>query len=145
VISLTLELFIMSTQDRFKIITYAPKTHEDAVKQAGTPRRFLQYRKMLTPTFSCAALLCHTAFKAGAGQIGAYQNVSFTTPGLSEFTPAADAKPAIGTPGVAEKVDEVRIEITAVGRDVVRCAVDEIRRVHPYEEVVVDVVRLEEF
>jgi hypothetical protein len=42
-------------------------------------------------------------------------------------------------------VDEVRIEITAVGRDVVRRAVDEIRKVHPYEEVVVDVVGLEEF
>lgn len=85
------------------------------------------------------------AFQAGAGQIGAYQNVSFTTPGNSEFTPAANAKPAVGTPGVAEQVDEVRVEITAVGRDVVRRAVDGVRKVHPYEEVVVDVVRLEDF
>ncbi|KAJ9111530.1 hypothetical protein QFC20_002502 [Naganishia adeliensis] len=109
----------MSAQERFKIIIYVPKTHEDAVKKA--------------------------AFKAGAGQIGAYQNVSFTTSGNSEFTPAANAKPAIGTPGVAEQVDEVRVEISAFGRDVVRQAVEEIRKAHPYEEVVVDVVRLEDF
>lgn len=86
-----------------------------------------------------------SAFGAGAGQIGSYTNVAFTTSGLSEFTPAEDANPAIGTPGVAEQVDEVRIDITAVGRDVARCAVEAIRRAHPYEEVVVDVVRLEDF
>lgn len=93
----------------------------------------------------CLALLRAPAFKAGAGQIGSYHNVAFTTSGLSEFTPAEHAKPAIGTPGVSEQVDEVRIDITAVGRDVARHAVEEIRKAHPYEEVVVDVVRLEEF
>lgn len=42
-------------------------------------------------------------------------------------------------------MDEVRVEISAFGRDVVRQAVEEIRKAHPYEEVVVDVVRLEDF
>jgi hypothetical protein len=46
---------------------------------------------------------------------------------------------------LAEEVDEVRIEITAVGREVVKEAVDRVREAHPYEEVVVDVYRLEEF
>lgn len=27
---------IMSSQERFKVIIYVPKSHEDAVKQAGT-------------------------------------------------------------------------------------------------------------
>lgn len=35
------------------------------------------------------------------------------------------------------------MEITAVGRDLVRAAVRGIREAHPYEEVVVDVVKLE--
>ena len=85
------------------------------------------------------------AFAAGAGTIGEYSRVSFVTSGISSFTPSVNAKPAIGTPGQVEVVDEVRIEVTAVGREIVRQAVKGIRDAHPYEEVVVDVYKLEDF
>lgn len=94
---------------------------------------------------SAAANPYCVAFAAGAGQIGNYSNVSFTSRGTGNFTPSKSANPAIGTPGLPEQVDEVRIEITAVGKEVVKDAVERVRKAHPYEEVVVDVYRLEEF
>ncbi|KAJ9095202.1 hypothetical protein QFC19_007657 [Naganishia cerealis] len=112
---------------RFKIVIYVPLTHEQAVKQAGPTPGTLK------------------VFQAGAGQIGAYKDVSFSTPGTGGFTPLEGAHPAIGSVGKGETVDEVRIEVTAVGTEVVREAVRRVKAVHPYEEVVVDVYRLEEF
>ncbi|KAJ9095593.1 hypothetical protein QFC21_005464 [Naganishia friedmannii] len=107
-------------QQRYKLVVYVPTEHAEAVRNA--------------------------AFAAGAGQIGNYSNVSFTSShGISNFTPSKSANPAIGTPGLAEQVDEVRIEITVVGKDVVKDAVERVRRAHPYEEVVVDIYRLEDF
>lgn len=87
----------------------------------------------------------HTALDAGAGRIGLYRDVSFTIPGISQFTPDATATPAIGTPGQPEQVEEVKIEMESKGEEVTRGVVRAIRDSHPYEEVVVDVFRLESF
>lgn len=85
------------------------------------------------------------ALSAGAGRIGAYADVCFTIDGLSEFTPREDSKPAIGKPGVPQRVREVKLEMSVTGTDVVKEVVAAIRRSHPYEEVVCDVYRLEDF
>jgi hypothetical protein len=74
-----------------------------------------------------------------------YRDVSFTIPGISQFTPDATATPAIGTPGQPEQVEEVKIEMESKGEEVTRGVVRAIRDSHPYEEVVVDVFRLESF
>jgi hypothetical protein len=125
--------FVMS--DRYKIIVYVPVSHAEAVKNAGPSSSPF-------PSKSTDAI---PVFDAGAGTIGNYSRVSFTTPGTSSFLPSSTSTPAIGTPGEVEVVQEVRIEVTAVGRDVVKRAVEGVRKVHPYEEVVVDVYRLEDF
>lgn len=52
--------------------------------------------------------------------------------------------PAIGTPGELEHVEEVKLEMS-VGEEAVREVVAAIRNTHPYEEVVVDVYKLEDF
>ncbi len=99
-----------------KIVVFAPTTAADAIRQ------------------SMAA--------AGAGEIGAYEDCSFTTTGTGRFLPREGAAPAFGEVGVPEAVEEVRIEAVvpswAVGA--VRRA---IRRAHPYEEPAIDVYPLE--
>lgn len=67
----------------------------------------------------------------------------FSIPGLSQFRPNAEAAPAIGKAGQLEQVHEVKLEMT-VEEDVVRKVLAAIRGTHPYEEVVVDVYRLED-
>lgn len=85
------------------------------------------------------------AFSQGAGHIGLYNDVSFSIPGTSEFTPGPDATPAIGQRGQKEQVQEVKFEISSTGEERTRAVVKAIRDVHPYEEVVVDVYKLEDF
>ena len=77
--------------------------------------------------------------RAGAGRIGKYSGCSFRSVGTGTFTGDEDSQPAVGSPGVAETVAEVRLEMvcpTAVVRDVV----DALRRSHPYEEPAFDLL-----
>jgi len=73
-------------------------------------------------------------YAAGAGNIGNYSNCSFSSTGIGSFTPNADANPSVGSHGVDEKVEEVRVEVIFPAH-----LQDHIMRalysVHPYEEV----------
>jgi dinuclear metal center YbgI/SA1388 family protein len=72
--------------------------------------------------------------KAGAGQIGKYDNCSFQVSGTGSFKPGADAKPTIGERFEQEFVDERRVEVilpTHLGPTVVAA----MKASHPYEEV----------
>ena len=74
---------------------------------------------------------CKTAiFATGAGTYpgGNYTEVSFETPGVGEFTPCTGAKPKIGVVGLKERVEEMRVEILCVGREVVEKAVGALKR-----------------
>ena len=71
--------------------------------------------------------------------------MSFAIEGRSEFTPGPDATPHIGKPGEMEQVDEIKLEMTCEGEEQTRAVCKVIRSVHPYEEVVCEVVRLEDF
>ena len=75
-----------------------------------------------------------TALAAGgAGQLGEYTACSFTSPGQGRFLPGNHANPHIGTPGVPEVVDEVRVEAICA-RDRARDAITAMLDAHPYEE-----------
>ncbi len=76
-------------------------------------------------------------FSAGAGELGAYDAVSFTLIGVGQFRPLPGADPAIGAVGRLETVEEARVEVVVpAGR---RAAVlDAMRAAHPYEEVAFD-------
>ena len=75
-----------------------------------------------------------------------YKDVSYTTSaGLSEFTPGPDSTPAIGKRGERERVEEVKVEVTTSGEEQTREVVKKLREAHPYEEVAVDVYKLEDF
>jgi len=99
-----------------KIVVYVPLDHADKVREA--------------------------IGKAGGGKLGKYSFCSFSTPGVGRFVPDEGAKPHIGEVGKMEQVEEERIEVTC-NTDVVGNVIAAIKRVHPYEEIAMDVWPLE--
>lgn len=76
--------------------------------------------------------------QAGGGKLGKYSFCTFSTRGIGRFKPDEGAKPHIGTVGKIEEVEEERIEVTC-DETVVGNVIAAIKRVHPYEEVALDV------
>lgn len=81
--------------------------------------------------------------KAGAGKIGKYSFGSFSVKGTGRFLPGKGAKPAIGRIGKLQSVKEEKIEARCE-RSKLRKIIKAIKKVHPYEEAVIDVHPLEE-
>jgi hypothetical protein len=75
---------------------------------------------------------CKTAiFAAGAGRYpgpGKYTEVCWTSLGTGQFRPGDSAKPAIGSVGKLEQLEEVRVETLCQGEEVVRRAVEALKR-----------------
>ncbi|KIY66313.1 hypothetical protein CYLTODRAFT_327231, partial [Cylindrobasidium torrendii FP15055 ss-10] len=98
------------------------------------------------PTKSMPAVLNHLldTFPESLGNIGEYDRVTFISRGICQFRPSPNAKPAIGTAGVLEQVEEDRVEllVNSGGAAEVKKVVEELRKVHPYEEPVYDVYEL---
>jgi hypothetical protein len=61
-----------------------------------------------------------------------YTETCFISSGTGQFKPSVHADPYIGKPGVAEYVQEDRVEMVVVGKTRVRRAVDMLREAHPY-------------
>ncbi|KAK7038975.1 hypothetical protein VNI00_010367 [Paramarasmius palmivorus] len=114
----------MSIQ-RFKMVFFSPATNT---------------RTILDHLFS--------KYPQELGKIGNYEQCAFITRGTGQFKPTADANPTIGkSGGPLEFVEEDRVElvINDKGQRVeVRNAIEELRKVHPYEEVAVDVYKVED-
>lgn len=73
--------------------------------------------------------------QSGAGQVGDYNNVSYTSDGIGHFIPGKNAKPTIGKQNRAEEVEEERIEVlfpTYLQNKII----NSIYKNHPYEEPV---------
>ncbi|KAH9925711.1 hypothetical protein B0H21DRAFT_781377 [Amylocystis lapponica] len=79
-------------------------------------------------------------FPAHVGRIGAYARCAFVARGTGQFVPLAGARPAVG----ADRVEVLVREAGGERADVAR-VVEELKKVHPYEEVAYDVYRLEDF
>jgi len=103
--------------NKYKIVVFVPESHTDVVRKA--------------------------IGDAGAGKIGDYTHCSFSSKGIGRFKPEEGANPAIGKVGNLESVEEERIEVVA-DKQVVSNVLAAIRRVHPYEEVAIDVYPLED-
>ena len=101
---------------KYKLVVTAPLTHADIVREA--------------------------IGNAGGGKIGKYSHCSFSTRGQGRFIPLNGANPHIGSIGTFEVVEEERIEVT-VNEGVLEDVIQAMKRVHPYEEVVYDVYKLE--
>ncbi|MEW6610561.1 MAG: hypothetical protein AB1352_02975 [Patescibacteria group bacterium] len=81
--------------------------------------------------------------RAGAGRQGNYEACSGSYRQTGRFRPREGAKPAIGSVGKLEEVEEEVIEAIC-HRDLVARAVEEVKKAHPYEEPAIDIIpRLE--
>ena len=100
-----------------KIIVFVPETSADLVRKA--------------------------IGDAGAGKIGNYSFCSFSSKGVGRFLPEKGAHPSIGEVGRLESVEEERIEVVC-SREKLKEVVEVIKKVHPYEEVALDIYPLED-
>ena len=107
----------MSQSQNVKIVVFVPESHTDIVREA--------------------------IGKAGAGKIGNYTYCSFSSKGIGRFKPEEGAHSNIGEVGKFESVVEERIEAVCE-RDKVVDVIRAIKKVHPYEEVALDIYPLEE-
>ncbi|KAL0955636.1 hypothetical protein HGRIS_001869 [Hohenbuehelia grisea] len=83
-----------------------------------------------------------------AGRIGLYEQCAFITRGTGQFKPMEGANPTHGHVGQVESVQEDRVEVVISDKgshNEIRKAVEELKAVHPYEEVAYDVYKLEDF
>jgi len=111
----TRPLLRVTPPKRYKLVTFVPPTHLDAILEA--------------------------LFKEGAGTIGSYKDCAFFTSGTGTFFPEKDAHPFIGKPGQRESVEEVRVEVEVSHSKLYR-VLETLTEVHPYEQPVVDVYPL---
>jgi len=107
----------MSQSKNVKIVVFVPESHSDIVREVMG--------------------------KVGAGKIGNYTHCSFSSGGIGRFKPEEGAHPAIGEIGKPESVQEERIEFVC-NRNLVKDVIVAIKKVHPYEEVALDIYPLEE-
>ncbi|MBC7217392.1 MAG: Nif3-like dinuclear metal center hexameric protein [Candidatus Caldatribacterium sp.] len=100
---------------KYKVVTFVPPTHLDAVLEA--------------------------LFQEGAGVIGSYRNCAFLVSGTGTFLPEEDTHPFIGTSGKQEKVEEIRVEVEVPSAKLNR-VLEALVEVHPYEQPAIDVYPL---
>lgn len=81
-------------------------------------------------------------FQAGAGKIGAYEGCAWQTLGEGQFLPLEGSKPVIGQPLHPQKVPEYKVEMVC-SEENIRSVVKALYKVHPYEEPVYQIIRLE--
>ncbi|WIM67036.1 Nif3-like dinuclear metal center hexameric protein [Corynebacterium breve] len=81
-------------------------------------------------------------FHVGAGRIGNYSECAFRIEGQGGFTPLEGADPTDGVVGKHYAAPETRVEFVADSR-LRTLLIDELRRVHPYEEPAFDIVVME--
>ncbi|KAF7309768.1 hypothetical protein MIND_00348700 [Mycena indigotica] len=95
------------------------------------------------PTANTRAVLDHLfeRFPDHVGTMGNYKKAAFISRGTGQFQPTEGAQPTIGTVGELEFVEEDRVEVLVI--DQIHSVVQELVKVHPYEEVAYDVFRLE--
>lgn len=103
-----------------------------------------KYKLIVFVPVSDAEKVREAMHAAGAGKLGNYSHVSFSSRGIGRFKPEAGAHPTIGEIGKLEEVEEEKIEILC-GENVIQNCVAAMKKAHPYEEPAYDVYRLEDF
>jgi len=98
-----------------KLVVFVPETHADKVREVMG--------------------------KAGAGLVGDYKHCSFSVKGVGRYIPLETAHPTIGQIGKMEEVVEERIE-TVCYKENLDEVIEAMKKVHPYEEVALDVYPL---
>lgn len=101
----------------YKVVVYVPKENADELRNA--------------------------IGNVGGGKLGNYSFCTFSVVGVGRFKPEEGAHPHIGKVGKFEEVEEERIEVTCEDARV-KDVVNAIKEAHPYEEVALDIYKLEQ-
>lgn len=89
-----------------------------------------------------ANILKNALFQAGAGNIGFYDECSFTTDGNGTFRPLEGSNPVTGTHNKRENVDEVLVSV--IFEDFKKNKIlSAMKQNHPYEEVAYQIISLD--
>jgi len=99
-----------------KLVTYCPEPQVEAVKTA--------------------------LFAAGAGNIGNYDECSFSNSGTGTFRGNELSNPVVGEKGIRHHESEIRIEVIFEGY-LMGGILNALRASHPYEEIAFDVYSLD--
>jgi len=106
----------MANEDRYvKLVAYVPENYSEKVRK------------------SMGA--------AGAGIVGNYTFCSFSVKGKGRYIPSENSHPTIGEKGKLTTVNEERIE-TVCQYQKLENIIKAIKKVHPYEEVAIDIYPL---
>lgn len=89
-----------------------------------------------------AEQLRQALFYAGAGNIGNYSEASFNVSGMGTFKGNEFSNPVVGTRGIQEQAEELRIEIIFPAQQERKILLALFEN-HPYEEVAYDIYKLE--
>ena len=85
--------------------------------------------------------LAQAMFKAGAGELGNYNECSFESGGTGTFTPLENANPFEGEKGKNSRIDEIKLEVIS-STHALNSVISAMKKTHPYEEVAYDIVSL---
>jgi len=102
----------------YKLSFFVPRTHLEQVKSA--------------------------VFLTGAGKLGDYRECCWQSLGQGQFRPLSNSDPFIGAAGKLEYVEEYKVELVCKD-ELIKVAVEALKREHPYEEPAYDVVKLEAY
>lgn len=83
-------------------------------------------------------------FAIGVGRYDNYECCSFEILGTGQFKPINSADPHIGELNKIEKVQEYKVEMIC-SDELIKKAVETLKKVHPYEEVAYEVLKMEMF
>ncbi|KAF9262649.1 hypothetical protein L218DRAFT_867366 [Marasmius fiardii PR-910] len=102
-----------------------------------------------SPTTSTRTILDHLfkKYPQELGKMGNYEQCAFVSRGTGQFKPTAEANPTVGSTIALEFVEEDRVELVINdkgNKDEVRKAVQELKKIHPYEEAAVYIYKLED-
>jgi hypothetical protein len=86
-------------------------------------------------------IIRETIEKLNGGRVGNYSGWTFTSRGITRVQALDGAKPAIGKVGFVEKIEEFRMETTCHASELSKL-VEAIKKVHPYEQVPIDVLEI---
>lgn len=106
------EMNFLERSDYVTLVVAVPETHADAVREAMA--------------------------RAGAGKVGDYSYCSLSVKGIGRFRPDKGSHPYLGNEGIIEEVVEERIEMIC-NRSVLEHVLEETKKAHPYEEMVIDI------
>lgn len=92
---------------------------------------------------TCLEILQKTLYEADAGHIGNYDCCLSYSKVMSCWRPLDGASPYIGNQGEISIEPELKVEVCCFAENV-KSTIDAIKKIHPYEEPVINVIPLYE-